>query len=419
MEIPDVPKPLLEALTQAAAGKRCALVGGVVRDLLLHRHYEDPWRGLPDLDVVVEGRAADLVQRLPNALECQFGCSVPLSFQEHGAFGTFALELELPAEFGGIWLLDVASARQETYPEPGENPTVCLGSLKDDLARRDFTVNAMALDLATGELFDLHNGQSDLSLRQLNLMNPSSLGDDPTRWVRGARYAARLDFQFSKAAKEQALSTIYQWPWRWHPGDDPGQAPPALGTRLRMELELLFKREPWRYALQVLQETGGLALLDSQLQQDHSWARRLLWAKRLKLPLLLALVAGAANPLGLAKRLQLPHQQQKILSGMLKLLSDLDHARNHHSIHDLSPSWWTQFLERSGITPDCVALVIARDIPEWRYLTRWLWRDRFIKSPFSARQILLKEGLQGPELGARLHLERMRLIDQTNPEHPI
>ena len=81
MEIPDVPKPLLEALTQAAASNRCALVGGVVRDLLLHRHHEDPWRGLPDLDLVVEGRAADLVQRLPGALEREFGCSIPLSVQ--------------------------------------------------------------------------------------------------------------------------------------------------------------------------------------------------------------------------------------------------------------------------------------------------------------------------------------------------
>ena len=61
MQIPDVPPQLLAALVEAAAGQRLALVGGVGRDLLLHRHHQDPWRGLPDLDLVVEGRAADLV----------------------------------------------------------------------------------------------------------------------------------------------------------------------------------------------------------------------------------------------------------------------------------------------------------------------------------------------------------------------
>ena len=338
MEIPDVPKPLLEALTQAAAGEPFALVGGVVRDLLLHRHHEDPWRGLPDLDIVVEGRAGDLVQRLPNALERQFGFSISLSLQEHGAFGTFELELALPAEFGGTWLLDVASARQETYPEPGENPTVRLGSLRDDLARRDFTVNAMALELPSGGLLDMHHGQADLASRQLNFLHPASLRDDPTRWVRGARYAARLGFQFSTVAQKQALSTMDQWPWRWCPGDDPGHAPPALGTRLRMELELLFQREPWRQALHALQQSGGLALLDSQLQQDAAWVRRLHWAQRLAVPLLPALIAGAANPLDLAERLQVPHRDHKLLAQLLLLEERLKQAGAIHSGFTKKPS---------------------------------------------------------------------------------
>ena len=145
MEIPDVPNPLLEALTAAAAGQRCALVGGVVRDLLLHRHHEDPWRGLPDLDLVVEGRAADLVERLSEALRPMFAQLIPLRVQEHGSFGTLELELDLPDKQGGTWLLDIASARSERYPQPGENPLVSLGLLDEDLARRDFTVNALSL----------------------------------------------------------------------------------------------------------------------------------------------------------------------------------------------------------------------------------------------------------------------------------
>ena len=410
MEIPDFPKPLLAALTQAAAGMRCALVGGVVRDLLLHRHHEDPWRGLPDLDLVVEGHAADLVQRLPDALEREFGCSIPLSVQEHGAFGTFELELDLPAECGGAWLLDVASARQETYPLPAENPIVRLGSLRDDLARRDFTVNAMALELATGELLDEHHGQADLSARQLHFLHSNSLRDDPTRWVRGARYAARLGFNLSTAAQQQALSTLDQWPWPWRPGDDPGPAPPALGTRLRMELELLFKREPWREAVHVLQQSGGLTLLDSKLQQNRSWVRRLHWSQRLGVPLLLALVAGAADPLGLAERLQLPHRHHKLLLQLLELQTRLKAVPSKAQ----PPSWWTEFLEVPGLSPETVALGIVLGGPHWHPMLHWWGSWRHVRSPVSPEALIQLEGLKpGRNLGRRLQQLRLLYLDQT------
>ena len=410
MEIPDVPKSLLEALTAAAAGQRCALVGGVVRDLLLHRHHEDPWRGLPDLDVVVEGRAADLVHRLPEALQLQFGRPIPFSVQEHGAFGTFELELDLQAECGGTWLLDVASARQETYPVPAEHPTVSLGRLRDDLARRDFTVNAMALELTSGDLLDLHQGQLDLAARRLNLLHPQSLRDDPTRLVRGARYAARLGFHLSEEAQQQVVTTLKQWPWRWRPGAPPGQAPPALGTRLRMELELLFQREPWREALQVLQQSGGLALLDRQLQQDSSWRRRLHWAQRLGVPLLPALVAGAADPQRLAERLQLPHRQHKLLVQLLELRSRL------HAVptEEQPPSWWSEFLEAPGLSPEVVLLHITLGGPHWHSLLRWWGEWRHVRSPVSARTLINDQHVPpGPELGRILKDLRYRYLDSS------
>ena len=410
MEIPDVPKPLLEALTQAAAGMRCALVGGVVRDLLLHRHHEDPWRGLPDLDLVVEGRAADLVQRLPEALEREFGCPIPLSVQEHGAFGTFELELDLPAESGGTWLLDAASARQETYPVPAENPIVSLGSLRDDLARRDFTVNAMALELTSGELLDEHHGQADLSARQLRFLHPNSLRDDPTRWVRGARYAARLGFNFSTAAQQQALSTLDQWPWPWRPGDDPGQAPPALGTRLRMELELLFKREPWPQAVQVLQQIGGLSLLDSQLQLDASLARRLHWAQRLGLPLLVALVAGASDPLTLAKRLQIPHKHQRLLEDAIKLRNSFDTLPSSKSAQLDRADLWTQLIEDIHIRPEAAILLVCCLHPSWRIALNWYHRWRYIVPEEDALSVSKKYDVTGKALGLKLRELRMDAI---------
>ena len=407
MEIPDVPKPLLEALTQAAAGERCALVGGVVRDLLLHRHHEDPWRGLPDLDLVVEGPAADLVERLPEALRPVFAQSIPLRVQEHGSFGTFELELDLPDKQGGTWLLDIASARSERYPQPGENPLVSLGLLDEDLARRDFTVNAMALTLEGGELLDPHRGQQDLSSRQLRFLHPSSVSDDPTRLVRAARYAARLGFELAPDALDQVRTTLASWPWRWRAGDDPGQAPPALGTRLRMELELLLSREPWPMALAALQRWGALAVLDSQLQADRDLQRRLHWAQRLQVPLLPALLAGASDPLALAERLQLPHRHHKLIAQML----DLD-QRLQSQPAEQPPSAWCQFLEAPGLSAEAVGLFIARGRTNWKPLLRWWLRWRHVRSPIKAADLIIQEGLRpGPALGKRLRQLRFAALD--------
>jgi len=407
MEIPDVPKPLLEALTAAAAGQRCALVGGVVRDLLLHRHHEDPWRGLPDLDLVVEGRAAAVVERLPEALWAVFAQPIPLRVQKHGSFGTLELELDLPDGQGGTWLLDIASARNERYPQPGENPLVSLGRLDEDLGRRDFTVNAMALTLEGGELLDLHGGQQDLSSRQLRFLHTCSVSDDPTRLLRAARYAARLGFDLAPDALDQVRTTLSSWPWRWRAGDDPGQAPPALGTRLRMELELLLSREPWRLALAALQRWGALVVLDPQLQADSHWQRRLHWAQRLQVPLLPALLVGARDPLAVAERLQLPHRQHKLIVQML----DLD-QRLRSQPAEQPPSAWCQFLEAPGLSPEAVGLFIARGSIKWKPLLRWWMHWRHARSPIKAAELISQEGLRpGPALGERLRQLRFAALD--------
>lgn len=403
-----IPASFLDALRSAAGDASLYLIGGAVRDLLLRHHHEHPWRGLLDLDLVLEEGADEFVRLLPHALQHEFRFPIPVNVQEHRAFGTFELALDFPPSFGGTWLLDVASARKEFYPQPGENPLVRQGSIRDDLARRDFSVNALALNLKSGELLDFHQGQSDLGARELKLLHQHSLRDDPTRWVRGARYAARLRLHFSNEARQQAMTTLSQWPWRWRPGDKPTQVPSALGTRLRMELELLFTREPWLEALQVLQDAGGLGLLDNQLQQDRTWVRRLHWANRLDIPLLTSLVAGAADPLALAERLQLSYRQQKYLAQSLDLRARLDAV--HHQPQP--PSWWAEFLESPGISPNAVALQISMGGPCWRPLLRWWGRWRFVRSPISARSLIDEEGvLPGPELGYRLKALRFNALD--------
>ena len=205
-----MPSSVLEALQRAGRSRdvRClALVGGVVRDQLLHQRCGRSWSGVPDLDWVVEGDAAALVAELVT----QVGSERITGVQEHGAFGTVAFQLD------GI-PFDLATARQEHYPAPAENPVVRAGTLEADLARRDFTINAMALDLVAGELIDLHHGQEDLISGQIRFLHAGSVQDDPTRVIRAARYAARLGFQLAKESREQIRSTMQQWPWAWGQG---------------------------------------------------------------------------------------------------------------------------------------------------------------------------------------------------------
>jgi tRNA nucleotidyltransferase (CCA-adding enzyme) len=145
------------------------LVGGAVRDLLLGR-------GRADLDLVVEGDAATLAATL--------GAETV----EHERFGTAKARLDGHE-------VDIATARTETYAQPGALPRVEPASLSDDLARRDFTINAMAIPLR-GEprLIDPHGGRDDLEDGQLRILHPGSFTDDPTRALRAARYAARFGF---------------------------------------------------------------------------------------------------------------------------------------------------------------------------------------------------------------------------------
>ena len=386
---------------------RLALVGGAVRDALLHDQHCDPWRDLPDLDVVIEGSASDLVA----ALEQHYGSQRVKEVRVHGAYGTAELS------FDGV-LLDLAGARQEHYPAPGENPVVESGSLERDLERRDFTVNAMALELSlSGDrepwLLDPHGGQGHLARRELAFLHPSSVADDPTRVVRACRYAARLAFVLEPEAQQQITETLEVWPWSWSHGDAPAAAPPALATRLRMELELLFDREPWPQALLALQSWGALSLLDPALQADPRLVRRLLQAQRLQLPLLPALLAGADQPLELAARLQLPQQQQRWLQQMQELSTWLQANTGEDAWTGWTAEEWCDALEQQAWGAEAVALLVSQNPPQRRPLLRWWGRWRHCTSPLTAKDLLAQGWQPGPALGAelqRLRRQRLRLM---------
>jgi tRNA nucleotidyltransferase (CCA-adding enzyme) len=168
----------------AAASDPVFLAGGAVRDLLLGR-------GRADLDLVVEGDAGALAAALGLAPSAN-----------HDRFGTVKVELDGHE-------VDIASARSESYPRPGALPVVAPGaSIEDDLARRDFTINAMAVPLA-GEtrLIDPHGGRGDLEHRLVRVLHGRSFEDDPTRAIRAARYAARLGFQLEPQTERLLRAT--------------------------------------------------------------------------------------------------------------------------------------------------------------------------------------------------------------------
>lgn len=409
MEIPGLPPGLLEALVVHSGGRRLALVGGAVRDLLLHQVHNDPWRGLVDLDLVLEGSAPELAERL-----LVWAGSERLGFCHiHGAYGTAELELD------GV-LLDLASARQESYPAPGENPVVRFAALADDLARRDFTINAMALELAPAsggvvalELQDPHGGQADLAARRLRLLHGGSLSDDPTRMLRAARYAARLGFELAPESLEQLRRTLAAWPWAWRPGDPPELAPPALGTRLRMELDLLLEREDWREALGCLQAWGALLLVEEALQDDPHWRRRLRWAHRFGLPLLPAWLAAASDPPAVAARLQLPHHGQKLLHQFVQLRQWL--AEEHGSTAGWSPSRWSEALEERAWSAEAVALALAVGLGPRRPLLRWWLRWRHLPAPVTATELMAEGLAPGPALGQALRVRRAQRLDRERP----
>jgi poly(A) polymerase len=300
-------------------------------------------------------------------------------------------------------LLDVASARSEVYPVPAENPVVRFGALEDDLARRDLTINAMAIDLGTGTLIDPHGGEADLAGKTLRFLHPMSLQDDPTRLFRAARYAARLGFELAPESHAQVVITLAAWPWPWCPGDPPRQAPAALGTRLRRELDLLLERENWCLALKRLQEWGGFLLLDPLLQSDQQWHRRLNWAMRFGVSLMPALLAGAEDPLALAERLQLPHAQHQLLKQFVELRCRLEHTEL--LLDGQLPSTalkWSQALESGGLSPAAVALALAAGLAPRRPLLRWFLRWRHLGPTYTAAELIAAGVPPGPELGARL-----------------
>lgn len=167
------------------------LVGGAVRDLFLQRYA-------PDLDVAVEGD----VRSLAEACKAQIPGA---DYRYHARFGTATLQ-----DSRGF-SLDLAQCRVEHYPAPAALPEVRPGNIGEDLIRRDFTINAMALPLDPenfATLLDPYGGRIDLQRGQLRALHSRSFLDDPTRILRGLRFATRFQMNLTPESRQQLQEAL-------------------------------------------------------------------------------------------------------------------------------------------------------------------------------------------------------------------
>jgi tRNA nucleotidyltransferase (CCA-adding enzyme) len=242
-------------------------VGGIVRDLL---RDETAGRRFADLDLVVEGDGIAFARRLAE--------EVGGHLVVHAGFGTASIEGALASGAGEpsaslLGRVDVASSRRERYEAPGALPRVAPAPLVEDLRRRDFSVNAMAISLAPstfGRLVDPLGGRGDLDARRLRVLHPLSFVEDPTRIFRAARYAARLRFKVH-ADSLRALRL----------GVRIAKYPALSGQRLFAELELLAGEPEAPMALKLLLGWKALKLWNIGYRFVPEISRRLPAASRL------------------------------------------------------------------------------------------------------------------------------------------
>lgn len=211
-----------------------AAVGGLVRDLLL-----EPARGRADLDVMVEGDGPAFARRLARTL----GGNV----LTHAAFLTATVTLP-----DGL-RVDVATARRERYARPGALPEVEAATLLEDLGRRDFSVNALAIRLdgaRWGEVVDPTGGLADLRRHRIRVLHPLSFVEDPTRILRAVRFAVRLDFTLERTTRRLLARAV---------------ALPVFdalsGDRLRAELDAVLGEAAGAAILARLGRVGAFRLL--------------------------------------------------------------------------------------------------------------------------------------------------------------
>ena len=364
------------------AGLQPYLVGGAVRDLLLGRR-----EGL-DFDIVIVGSndgAFDRIASLTGGL-----------VSGRSQFGTAKLQVD-------DLRVDLAMARWERYPTAGSLPVVGPGTLAEDLARRDFSVNALAVGLGSrnwGELIDPQTGLADLKRGQLRVLHANSFRDDPTRIIRAARYLARLGFTLETTTRDALLDSV-------------GLLDLVSAARVRNELERVFTEPNVLAALRSLGQWGMLRAIHPALRfEARAWRR---WIAQVTGSSLGTTISAAyavlsfgvtgADVDGLLARLRLGAGPRRCIVESARLgglpSSELLECRNSQLAELLDPLSEATLIGASSAASDSVGARIREYLNSHRGLGSHTTGDDLIAMGIS----------QGPELGRILKLLRGARLD--------
>jgi tRNA nucleotidyltransferase (CCA-adding enzyme) len=382
---------ILMAAAEAAEqqGWHLYVVGGAVRDILLTASDDPPL--LEDVDLVVDGfhRAAQAGAgvELAKVLQERYPES---RLQVHGRFQTAALIWHKHPVLGSL-MIDIATARTEFYPYPAANPEVEASSIRQDLYRRDFTVNAMAIRLTQprqGELLDFFGGLIDLQHQQIRVLHTNSFIEDPTRIYRAVRFAVRLGFTIEPQTERYIRHAIDSGIYRQI--QTQLDKAPALQTRLKNELKYILQASYWKPAIRLLADLGALQCIHSSLTFEHTaledsplwWHLRLMdrWLRRFDpdcalnhWEMLLEVLMAHIEPgdrVQVATNLQLPQdgierlaQLEDCVTSFTDTLPTLSCASQKAAV----------LRSHSRETLILVGIFVPRSVRRiiWRYLTHW------------------------------------------------
>ena len=382
---------ILHLIADEAAHRGLTLyaAGGLPRDLLLNRLTRD-------LDLVIEGDAIPFARSLSR----HHGGRVTTHPAFHTA--TWFLPPRLTRDTGALGTLDLISSRSETYAHPAALPTVKLGDINDDLRRRDFTLNAMAIRLDGthfGELLDPHNGQTDLERKWIRVLHPASFVDDPTRMFRAVRYPSRLGFRLAPETLDLIPAAL-------------AHVDKLSPERLRHELDLILEEEHSAPMLASLAELSLLSSVNPIIPSFDSSREKFLGhippvefgvdADSLALAYSLwfmDLSEAAASTL--AKRLDFTAALTKTVLSATRLTHDLP------AWNGLKPSEWTERLDKLSPLAIYAVYLVQRKTQLADYLKTW----RHIKPSVSGEDLKKLDISPGPAYKRILSILRAAWLD--------
>ena len=381
-------------------GIKIAFVGGYIRDLLINRIHKKASIKPLDIDIVTEGSSLDLAKFIKKNISNVELCLIK-EFEIYNTVELIINDLKI----------DIASARKEIYESPGLNPTVQNTNIKEDLKRRDFSINAIAFEISMKEIYDSFEGILHIKRKELHLLHENSIEDDPSRLIRCARYASRLGFTISSASLQQSKKIVHKWPWEDIQDDKKSKFPPGISIRIRMELSEIYKYDNLAKIISLLNDWELISILDKNIKFNNKFLRGLKWIKKLNGNFILYLIKDSENLELICQRFFINKKEKKILNDYLNIKNQLENEKEQFL--DSSPSSWTEFIETNNLDEETVKLLICNGGLFWKPFFKWLFIYKFIKSKKNG-ELLKKEGWRpGKEMGDEIKRLRYLEINKT------